>query len=148
MRLSTLRIFWITCFSMFTMLTSNIASSESLMMINMLSSAQTMSMSMNCTVMNEDINSETDIEAKQNGHTQTSKMLHHNAADNSMSMMDCGSGPDHSCNCCDAMCMTKIAFAPQVTNSPSLHSHLALITLEPSLSIAGLARSLYRPPIA
>lgn len=129
MRFSSLRIIWITCFSMFAMLSSNIASSEPLMMIKMMSDDHSMMSSMSCmtAVPNSD------------GHSHGDELSHDD-------MLQCQSEKQH--NCCAAMCLSPLAFLPIVNQPAPIKVQLALIPLEKGIPAVERPQSLYRPPIA
>ncbi|WP_394251429.1 hypothetical protein [Vibrio profundi] len=129
MRLSSLRIIWITCFSMFAMLSSNIASSEPLMMIKMMSDNHSMMSSMSCM------------------STVSSSREHAHSDDFSHDdMLQCQSEKQH--NCCASLCLSPLAFLPIVNQPAPIKVQLALITFEKGIPAVERPQSLYRPPIA
>jgi len=129
MRFSSLRIIWITCFSMFAMLSSNIASSEPLMMMKMMSENHSMMSSMSCMTSASNANAGSHGDDFSHGD-----------------MLQCQSEKPH--NCCASMCLSPLAFLPIISQPSPLKVQLALIPIEKGFTAVERPKSLYRPPIA
>lgn len=136
MRLSPLRIFWISIISMFAMLSSSIASSAPLMTLQMISASVHQSETeapSGCVMM----------DSSQMSHTMP---MSHSSMEESSS--HCMSDAPSIHNCCTAACVSVFAFLPQTAYSLPAQYQLALIPYESAKSVVQRQQSLYRPPIA
>ncbi|ENO8415093.1 hypothetical protein ACEQ4U_000407 [Vibrio mimicus] len=138
MRLSPLRIFWISIISMFAMLSSSIASSAPLMSWQMISAST--------------YQSESETEAPSGCVMMDSKQISHAMPMSHSSMEEssshCMSDAPSIHNCCTAACVSVFAFLPQTAYSLPAQYQLALIPYESAKSVVQRQQSLYRPPIA
>lgn len=138
MRLSPLRIFWISIISMFAMLSSSFASSAPLMTWQMISASTHQSepeaeAPSGCVMM----------DSSQMSHTMP---MSHSSMEESSS--HCMSDAPSIHNCCTAACVSVFAFLPQTAYSLPAQYQLALIPYESAKSVVQRQQSLYRPPIA
>ncbi|ENM5778326.1 hypothetical protein NTH33_002010 [Vibrio mimicus] len=136
MRLSPLRIFWISIISMFAMLSSSFASSAPLMTWQMISASTHQSESeapSGCVMM----------DSSQMSHSMP---MSHSSMEESSS--HCMSDAPSIHNCCTAACVSVFAFLPQTAYSLPAQYQLALIPYESAKSLVQRQQSLYRPPIA
>ncbi|EGR4332564.1 hypothetical protein D6V12_15915 [Vibrio cholerae] len=136
MRLSPLRIFWISIISMFAMLSSSFASSAPLMTWQMISASTHQSEAeapSDCVMM----------DSSQMSHTMP---MSHSSMEESSS--HCMSDAPSIHNCCTAACVSVFAFLPQTAYSLPAQYQLALIPYESAKSVVQRQQSLYRPPIA
>lgn len=136
MRLSPLRIFWISIISMFAMLSSSIASSAPLMTWQMISVSVHQSKAeapSGCVMM----------DSSQMSHSMP--MSHSSMEEGSN---HCMSDAPSIHNFCTAACVSVFAFLPQTTYSLPAQYQLALIPYESAKSVVQRQQSLYRPPIA
>lgn len=140
MRLSPLRIFWISIISMFAMLSSSFASSAPLMTLQMISAS---------TYQSE---SEAEVEAPSGCVMMDSSQMSHTMPMSHSSMEEssshCMSDAPSIHNCCTAACVSVFAFLPQTAYSLPAQYQLALIPYESAKSVVQRQQSLYRPPIA
>lgn len=134
MRLSSVRIFWISLISIFAMLSSSIASSAPLMTLQMASASIHQSEVPSGCVM---------MDSSQMFHSM--RMDHASVQENSSHCMS-DAPPIH--NCCTAACVSVFAFLPQTSYSLPAQYQLALIPYESAKSVVQRQQSLYRPPIA
>ncbi|EEW09286.1 hypothetical protein FXE87_08510 [Vibrio mimicus] len=136
MRLSPLRIFWISIISMFAMLSSSFASSAPLMTWQMISASTHQSEAeapSGCVMM----------DSSQMSHSMP---MSHSSMEESSS--HCMSDAPSIHNCCTAACVSVFAFLPQTAYSLPAQYQLALIPYESAKSVVQRQQSLYRPPIA
>ncbi|GHZ71454.1 hypothetical protein VCSRO127_1197 [Vibrio cholerae] len=136
MRLSPVRIFWISIISMFAMLSSSFASSAPLMTLQMISASTHQSKAeapSGCVMM----------DSSQMSHSMP--MSHSSMEEGSN---HCMSDAPSIHNCCTAACVSVFAFLPQTTYSLPAQYQLALIPYESAKSVVQRQQSLYRPPIA
>lgn len=140
MRLSPLRIFWISIISMFAMLSSSFASSAPLMTWQMISASTHQS------------ESEAEAEAPSGCVMMDSSQMSHAMPMSHSSMEEssshCMSDAPSIHNCCTAACVSVFAFLPQTAYSLPAQYQLALIPYESAKSVVQRQQSLYRPPIA
>ncbi|ENM5813962.1 hypothetical protein V4V51_001421 [Vibrio mimicus] len=138
MRLSPLRIFWISIISMFAMLSSSFASSAPLMTLQMISASTHQS--------------ESEAEAPSGCVMMDSSQMSHSMPMSYSSMEEssshCMSDAPSIHNCCTAACVSVFAFLPQTAYSLPAQYQLALIPYESAKSVVQRQQSLYRPPIA
>ncbi|ENM5758508.1 hypothetical protein KW764_000368 [Vibrio mimicus] len=138
MRLSPLRIFWISIISMFAMLSSSFASSAPLMTLQMISASTHQS--------------EPEAEAPSGCVMMDSSQMSHSMPMSHSSMEEssshCMSDAPSIHNCCTAACVSVFAFLPQTAYSLPAQYQLALIPYESAKSVVQRQQSLYRPPIA
>ncbi|AMG02012.1 hypothetical protein AL543_03010 [Vibrio mimicus] len=138
MRLSPLRIFWISIISMFAMLSSSFASSAPLMTWQMISASTHQS--------------EPEAEAPSGCVMMDSSQMPHSMPMSHSSMEEssnhCMSDAPSIHNCCTAACVSVFAFLPQTAYSLPAQYQLALIPYESAKSLVQRQQSLYRPPIA
>ncbi|HDZ3745315.1 TPA: hypothetical protein RSW77_002797 [Vibrio cholerae] len=136
MRLSPVRIFWISIISMFAMLSSSFASSAPLMTLQMISAFTHQSEAeapSDCVMM----------DSSQMSHSMP---MSHSSMEESSS--HCMSDAPSIHNCCTAACVSVFAFLPQTAYSLPAQYQLALIPYESAKSVVQRQQSLYRPPIA
>ncbi|EIR1601250.1 hypothetical protein NMR69_003174 [Vibrio cholerae] len=140
MRLSPVRIFWISIISMFAMLSSSFASSAPLMTLQMISASTHQS------------EPEAEAEAPSGCVMMDSSQMSHTMPMSHSSMEEssshCMSDAPSIHNCCTAACVSVFAFLPQTAYSLSAQYQLALIPYESAKSVVQRQQSLYRPPIA
>ncbi|MEI2564580.1 hypothetical protein V7T16_12825 [Vibrio metoecus] len=134
MRLSPIRIFWISIISMFAMLNSSIASSAPLMALQMISASSHQSEVPSGCVM---------VDSNQLSHSMP--MDNSSMQENSS---HCMSDAPSIHNCCTAACVSVFAFLPQTAYNLPAQYQLALIAYESAKSVVQRQQSLYRPPIA
>lgn len=134
MRLSPIRIFWISIISMFAMLSSSIASSAPLMALQMISASSHQSEVPSGCVM---------VDSNQLSHSMP--MDNSSMQENSS---HCMSDAPSIHNCCTAACVSVFAFLPQTAYNLPAQYQLALIAYESAKSVVQRQQSLYRPPIA
>lgn len=134
MRLSPIRIFWISIISMFAMLSSSIASSAPLMALQMISASSHQSEVPSGCVM---------VDSNQLSHSMP---MSHSSMEESSN--HCMSDAPSIHNCCTAACVSVFAFLPQTSYSLPAQYQLALIPYESAKSVVQRQQSLYRPPIA
>ncbi len=134
MRLSPIRIFWISIISMFAMLSSSIASSAPLMALQMISASSHQSEVPSGCVM---------VDSNQLSHSMP--MDNSSMQENSS---HCMSDAPSIHNCCTAACVSVFAFLPQTAYNLPAQYQLALIPYESAKSVVQRQQSLYRPPIA
>lgn len=126
MRISPIRTIWLTTFSIFVMLMSNLAFSTPLMTFKMLDQSHSMSTNF-CA-----------------SPTDTNNLTHSNQG----SMSDCGMDSDSMANCSTASCTvaTAIIWGSPLHITPTIQR--SEISYDSVYDIRYQARSLYRPPIA
>lgn len=138
MRLSPIRIFWISIISMFAMLSSSFASSAPLMTWQMISASTHQS--------------EPEADSPSGCVMMDSSQMSHTMPMGNSSMQEnsshCMSDAPSIHNCCTAACVSVFAFLPQTSYSLPAQYQLALIPYESAKSVVQRQQSLYRPPIA
>lgn len=137
MRLSSLRIIWITLFSIVTLLSSSVVASSPLMTFNMLTTMSASHISKNSSLSGcHDHLS----------NSASSASSHEHGIEKTASHCDSDSKSVH--NCCSATCINIMAFVPNSVNHALLSEELALIEGSTQKVFSLYPQSLYRPPIA